>query len=55
MSFYENGNHAFNGMFLAGQLVVVPEPSALILAGVGVFLAGYRSLKRRRVVQPQVP
>jgi len=49
LSFYENDSHAFNGRFTAGQLVLVPEPSAFAIAGVGVFLAGCRFWKRRRV------
>jgi len=32
------------------QLVVVPEPSAIALAGLGVALAGYAAWKRRRAV-----
>jgi autotransporter-associated beta strand protein len=49
LSFYENNDHAFNGLFTAGQLVVVPEPSAVMIAGIGVVLAGYRGWRRRRV------
>ena len=30
------------------QLVIVPEPSALALAGLGVALSGYAAWKRRR-------
>jgi autotransporter-associated beta strand protein len=48
MSFYESNYHAFNGKFLAGQLVLVPEPSTLAIAGIGIFVAGWQSLSRRR-------
>ena len=48
MSFYENDNHAFGSLFKAGQLVVVPEPSTLMIAGIGVFIAGWQHCKRRR-------
>jgi autotransporter-associated beta strand protein len=48
MSFYANNNQAFNGRFMAGQLVVVPEPSTLVIAGIGVCLAGWQAMKRRR-------
>jgi fibronectin-binding autotransporter adhesin len=47
-SFYENSNQAFKGRFTAGQLVVVPEPSAFVIAGAGLFIAGCYHLKRRR-------
>ena len=47
-SFYENSNQAFRGRFTAGQLVVVPEPSAFVIAGAGLFIAGCYHLKRRR-------
>ena len=49
LSFYENNDQAFNGLFAAGQLVLVPEPSAVMIAGIGVFLAGCSVLRRRRV------
>jgi fibronectin-binding autotransporter adhesin len=48
MSFYENNIHAFGSQFTAGQLVVVPEPSAFVIAGIGVALAGYRRWNQRR-------
>ena len=47
-SFYENSNQIFRGRFTAGQLVVVPEPSAFVIAGAGLFIAGCYHLKRRR-------
>jgi autotransporter-associated beta strand protein len=49
LSFYENNDQAFNGLFVAGQLVLVPEPSAVMIAGIGVFLAGCSVLRRRRL------
>lgn len=48
MSFYESNYHAYKGSFLAGQLVLVPEPSTLAIAGIGIFVAGWQSLSRRR-------
>jgi len=50
MSFYENNTHAFGGKYLAGQLVLVPEPSAFALMGIGVAVFGWRSVNRRRVM-----
>ena len=47
-SFYEDNSHAIGGRYIAGQLVLVPEPSALVIAGVGVVLIGWRVLGRRR-------
>jgi len=32
-----------------GQLVIVPEPSAVVLAGLGVGLAGWAAARRRRL------
>ncbi|MFM8803448.1 MAG: PEP-CTERM sorting domain-containing protein [Planctomycetia bacterium] len=49
MSFYETSANALNGLFNAGQLVVVPEPSAIVIASIGLGLAGYRQWRRRRV------
>jgi len=50
MSFYEDNSHAFGGKYLAGQLVLVPEPSAFALMGIGVAVFGWRSVNRRRVM-----
>jgi hypothetical protein len=36
---------------MAGQLVVVPEPSAVVIAGIGVLLAGYRHWSQRRATR----
>jgi len=49
--FFEDNSNQFNGMFTAGQLAVVPEPSTSLLAGVGVFVVavgGWRRRMRRR-------
>ena len=51
LSFYENDSQAWNGRFRAGQLVVVPEPSAVVLAGLGLFIAGFRHWSRRRAAR----
>lgn len=47
MYFYEDNSYAGDGR-LAGQLVLVPEPSTLIIAGIGIVVAGWQSLSRRR-------
>jgi len=47
LSFYET-NHLFHGVGLAGQLVLVPEPSTYIIAGIGIVVVGWQSLIRRR-------
>jgi fibronectin-binding autotransporter adhesin len=49
MSFYEDSRHAIGDRYRAGQLVVVPEPSSLAIAGIGVCVAGWYRLRRRRV------
>ena len=48
LSFYEDNSHASHGKFLAGQLVLVPEPSTYISAGIGIVVVGWQSLIRRR-------
>ena len=48
MSFYEDNTHAIGGRYQAGQLVLVPEPSAFALMGIGVAVFGWRSVNRRR-------
>ena len=45
--FYENNSHALGETFLAGQLVLVPEPSTFVIAGIGMVVAGWQSLSRR--------
>ena len=47
LSFYET-DHLLNGVGLAGQLVLVPEPSTFVIAGIGIVVAGWQSLSRRR-------
>ena len=49
MSFYEDNRHAIGDRYKAGQLVVVPEPSSLAIAGIGLCVAGWYRLRRRRV------
>ena len=49
MSFYEDNTHAIGDRYKAGQLVVVPEPSSLAIAGIGLCVAGWYRLRRRRV------
>jgi len=34
-----------------GELVVVPEPSTLVFAGVGVAMAGWSAWKKRRLAK----
>ena len=48
MSFYEDNRHAIGDRYKAGQLVVVPEPSSLAIAGIGLCVAGWYRLRRRR-------
>ena len=45
--FYENNSHALGETFIAGQLVLVPEPSTFVIAGIGIVVAGWQSLSRR--------
>ena len=47
MSFYVTNANAYQGNYMAGQLVIVPEPSALVAAGIGLGLLGWRQLRRR--------
>jgi len=49
MSFYEDNRHAIGDRYKAGQLVVVPEPSTLAIAGIGLCISGWYRLRRRRV------
>jgi hypothetical protein len=48
MHFYENDSHAIGDRYRAGQLVVVPEPSSLAIAAVGLFIAGWRGWTQRK-------
>jgi fibronectin-binding autotransporter adhesin len=48
MSFYEDNRHAIGDRYKAGQLVVVPEPSSLAIAGIGLCVAGWYRLRSRR-------
>jgi len=50
MSFYVDDSQAYNGRFMAGQLVVVPEPSTLLTACIGVVLSGWHWKRRRSKV-----
>ena len=48
LSFYENNHHALGGKYLAGQLILVPEPSAIVGAGIGLLVVGWRRWSKRR-------
>jgi fibronectin-binding autotransporter adhesin len=48
MSFYEDNRHAIGDRYKAGQLVVVPEPSSLAIAGIGLCVAGWYRVRGRR-------
>ena len=48
MSFYEDNRYAIGDRYKAGQLVVVPEPSSLAIAGIGLCAAGWYRLRGRR-------
>jgi autotransporter-associated beta strand protein len=54
LSFYEDNSHAFHGRFLAGQLVLVPEPSTIVFAGIGLLVMGWRRWSRRRSPPPSL-
>ena len=47
MRFFEDNSHEFNGLFKAGQLAIVPEPSTHLLAGIGVFAMAIGGWRRR--------
>jgi autotransporter-associated beta strand protein len=47
-SFYEDDSNAIGGRYVAGQLIVVPEPSTIAAAGIGLALVGLRRWLRRR-------
>jgi fibronectin-binding autotransporter adhesin len=53
LSFYVNNDQAIGDTYKAGQLVLVPEPSTIVFAGIGLFVAGWRSWSRRRAVSRQ--
>lgn len=46
-TFGANGNYFYFDQ-TNGNLVVVPEPSAMVVAGIGVALAGWRMARRRK-------
>ena len=48
LSFYVDNSHAIGGRYTAGQLVLVPEPSTIVCAGIGLLVAGWRSWAQRR-------
>ena len=48
LSFYVDNTHAIGDRYKAGQLVVVPEPSTIVFAGIGLFVMGWRRLAKRR-------
>ena len=48
LSFYVDNSHAIGDRYKAGQLVVVPEPSTIVFAGIGLFVMGWRRLAKRR-------
>ena len=51
LSFYEDNSHAIGSRYAAGQLVLVPEPSTIALAGVGLLIAGWRNWRQRRAAR----
>jgi autotransporter-associated beta strand protein len=50
LSFYVDNTHAIGDRYKAGQLVLVPEPSTIVFAGIGLFVMGWQRLARRRRV-----
>lgn len=48
LSFYVDDTHAIGDRYKAGQLVLVPEPSTIVFAGIGLCVIGWQRLARRR-------
>jgi autotransporter-associated beta strand protein len=48
LSFYVDNTHAIGDRYKAGQLVVVPEPSTIVFAGIGMAMFGWSTWTRRR-------
>ena len=48
LSFYEDNSQAIGSRYQAGQLVLVPEPSTIVFAGIGLFMVGWRTWSQRR-------
>jgi len=44
--FYEKNGHNLRGSVLAGQLVVVPEPTSIAIAGIGIAIAAWSRIRR---------
>jgi len=51
LSFYEDNTHAYGDRFKAGQLVLVPEPSTIVCAGIGLLVVGWRRWSQRRTIR----
>jgi hypothetical protein len=55
LAFYESDYYAIGDTYKAGQLVLVPEPSTIVFAGIGLFVLGWqRVAKRRRAARSAV-
>jgi len=55
LSFYVDDSQRIGDMYRAGQLVLVPEPSTIVFAGIGLVVMGWqRFAKRRRAAQSSV-
>jgi fibronectin-binding autotransporter adhesin len=51
LSFYVDSSQAIGGRYQAGQLVLVPEPSTIVFAGIGLAVMGWRRWSKRRSLE----
>lgn len=51
LSFYVDNTHAIGDRYQAGQLVLVPEPSTIVFAGIGLAVIGWRRWSKRRSLE----
>jgi hypothetical protein len=51
LSFYEDNSNPYVS---AGQLVLVPEPSTIVFAGIGLLVVGWRRWSQRRAYRRSV-
>jgi autotransporter-associated beta strand protein len=48
LSFFVDDSRRVGGRYQAGQLVLVPEPSTIVFAGIGLAVMGWRRWSKRR-------
>jgi fibronectin-binding autotransporter adhesin len=51
LSFYLDNSQAIGSRYQAGQLVLVPEPSTIVFAGIGLAVMGWRRWSKRRSLE----